>query len=67
MSFSDVVEHMLDRVIALAVITRLGLSQQTERVDPLLAWCWAIVCDAGPASSEHLVNILCLLGAGRHG
>ena len=27
----------------------------------MLFWCWANVVDGGPASKQHLVNVLCLL------
>ena len=31
----------------------------------MLAQCWAIVYDAGPALSQHWTNVLCLLGPGK--
>ena len=31
-------------------------------IEFLLAWCWATVCDAGPASSQQRCTVSCLLG-----
>ena len=31
-------------------------------IDPMLIQCWPIVYDAGPALSQHCVNVSCLLG-----
>ena len=40
--------------------------QQTLGVGPLLlVWCWASVVDGGPTSSQHWVNVACLLGQSR--
>ena len=25
-----------------------SIAQQTRDVDPMLVWCWSVVCDAGP-------------------
>ena len=33
------------------------ISQQTRDVDPMLAYCWLIVCDAGPALNKHRINV----------
>ena len=34
----------------------------TRHVDPMLSWCSASVADAGPTSTQHWVNVSCLLG-----
>ena len=34
-------------------ITWLPVTQRTGYTDPLLAQCWAIVCDSGPTLSQH--------------
>ena len=39
-------------------------AQQTRDVEPMLVWCWAIVSDAGPTSTQHWFNVSCLLGDG---
>ena len=41
-------------------------SQQTRNIDPVLGHCWVTVCDAGPTSPQHWVNVSCLLGHSWH-
>ena len=37
-------------------------SQQTRYIDSMLAQCWATVCEAITTLSQHIINVLCLLG-----
>ena len=36
-------------------------SYQAHDVEPMLLYCWATVCDAGPTLSQHWLNVPCLL------
>ena len=40
---------------------RLELSY-TRYIDPMFCQCWFTVFDAGPASAQHRINVLRLLG-----
>ena len=44
------------------IISMVGF-QQTRDVDPMLNWCWASVVDGGATSTQHWVNVSCLLGS----
>ena len=40
----------------------LDNAQQMQDFDPMLLYCWAIVCNSGPTIQEHWVNVSRLLG-----
>ena len=40
----------------------IHMSQQTWDIEPMLGWCWPIIYDAGPTSTQHRFNVACLLG-----
>ena len=37
-------------------------SSQTRDVEPMLGWCWPIIVDGGPTSTQHWLNASCLMG-----
>ena len=37
-------------------------SSQTRDVEPMLVWCWPIIVDAGPTSTQHWLDASCLMG-----
>ena len=37
------------------------ITQKMPYVHPMLVYCWATVCDAGPALNQHCVNVKCLM------
>ena len=37
-------------------------SPANRNFEPMLVWCWATVCDAGPTWNQHWLNMSCLLG-----
>ena len=48
----------------LAVDINQYLLSQTEDVDTMRIYCWASVCDAGPALNLHCVSLGCLTPPG---
>ena len=52
----------VSRVWSSSPIMRLRqATQQTRYLDLTLLWCWASVCDAGPTSQQHWINVPCLV------
>ena len=43
-------------------IFQYGTPHRTRHVDPMLAYCWQSVYDAGPTLRQHWINVPCLLG-----
>ena len=41
-----------------SLLCRSGSAPDT---DAMSCWCWATVCDGGPASTRHCVNISCVI------
>ena len=39
------------------------ISLQTRYIEPMLSWCWPSVVDDGPTSTQHWLNVSCLLGS----
>ena len=31
-------------------------------IGPIMLWCWSSVCDAGPTSQQHCINVPCFVG-----
>ena len=44
------------------VFKGLKSSPANTEDDPKMAWCWPIVCDAGPTLNQHRVIVECFLG-----
>ena len=43
-------------------LLRIGISQQTRDVGPVLFYCWDSVCDAGPTVKQHWLCALVFAG-----
>ena len=44
------------------MVSAAHLSSQTRDVEPMLVWCWPIIVDAGPTSTQHWLDASCLMG-----
>ena len=49
-------------VLAQCRTNREAPTLQTRDIEPTLGWCGADVYDVGPASTQHWLNVSCLLG-----
>ena len=50
-------DTMLSLLPPAAASQCLGLLGCCCRSEPMLVWCWATVCDGGPTSNQHLLNV----------
>ena len=50
-------------IVNLTLFCYVGLSQQTQSIDPMLDEYWPAVSDLGPTFTQHWVDVSCLLGS----